>query len=179
MTVLNSLAREHRLFLRLLERLERAMRYGEKTGREEIRGGLLVLLQALERHERIEDAVFSRPAFASARAARPLLEEVNAGHRRIENLKSRAEAALAGAEVESLARLGPVILNLAAELRSHFSLEETKLWPLYQHTHGRSLEHSMASRARKEVLEVIRSLQVESVMRPESASALKPPKTME
>ena len=71
MTVINSLAREHRLFLRLLERLERAMRYGEKTGREEIRGGLLVLLQALERHERIEDAVFSRPAFASARSARP------------------------------------------------------------------------------------------------------------
>ena len=98
------------------------MRYGEKTGREEIRGGLLVLLQALERHERIEDAVFSRPAFASARSARPLLEEVSAGHRRIADLKARAEAALAGAEVASLARLGPVILNLAAELRSHFAL---------------------------------------------------------
>lgn len=130
------------------------MRYGEKTGREEIRGGLLVLLQALDRHERIEDAVFSRPSFSSARTARPLLEEVGAGHRRVRDLRARAEAALAGSEVESLARLGPVILNLAAELRSHFNLEETKLWPLYQRTHGRSLEHSMASRARREVREL-------------------------
>lgn len=158
MSVLISLAREHRLFLRLSERLERAMRYGEKTAREELRGGLLALLYGLDRHEQIEDEVFTRSAFASSRGARRMLAEVERQHVRINELKDRTLKALAGSDVVSLAGLGPVVIDLSHELRRHFATEETRLWPLYSKIHSRSLDYSVTARAERAVNDLEREL---------------------
>ena len=62
MSILDTLAREHLVFTRLIERLERCARKDDESARRDARDTMLVLLPALDRHAEIADGVSGEDA---------------------------------------------------------------------------------------------------------------------
>lgn len=148
MSVFDSLAKEHALLLRLVERLERAVAVpDEREAARETRNILLVLLKALSAHEQLEHLVFDEPAEMPSAAARKALAAVEKQHEALADLKTRAEALLGdltpagGREIRILAR------RYATLLRRHFTEEERALWPSFHACAGRSTLHGLARKA--------------------------------
>lgn len=150
-SVLEALTREHGIFNRLIDRVESSFRWGEDKAREEVREGMLVLLPALEKHDKIEDRVFSHPAYASRQDAKWLLDAVELEHRQIASLRNEIRSALQSEEKVSLPDLKSLLFLLTHKLRQHFQTEETILWPHYNHFARRSLERSPGAGLLKEV----------------------------
>lgn len=158
MTVLTSLAREHRVFEGLARRLELALRFDPERARRELREVLLVLLPALERHESLEEEVFDRREFRATRGAGPLLAENARQHRRLMELKARLQEALEGLESHPFGRLRAAAAELTEGLRAHFLSEERRLWPRYYRAVGRSFDRALERRARRSVAELERGV---------------------
>lgn len=150
MKVLKSLAEEHRIFRGLIARIERALGCPEPQLRSEILEALLVLLPALDRHERIEDLAFSNPSYRKSPGAAVLLKELERQHRDVERLRKEIDDSLKMDElpVDEVRRLASL---LATRLTAHFATEERRLWPHYERTVSRTLDRSNGRRTRREV----------------------------
>jgi hypothetical protein len=159
-SVLETLAREHRVFEELIVRLERALKYPEGLARAEWKKTFLVLLPALDRHEEIENIVFEDPAYLSKEGARRLLGEVERQHGKISLLRRDVLEALGDSGLPEFPRLGSLISQLARRLRDHFRAEETRLWPHYRSAMSRSLDRSIARRVREKLRELKRDVSV-------------------
>jgi|GEM_PF-5386637 len=150
MRAIDALTKEHRVFLRLIDRIERALRRQETQARAEVRESLLVLLPALDRHEEIEDSVFAGEDSAPEGDGKALLAELRREHARVNLLRAEIAEALGGAE-NSWGGFGASVAELTAKLRDHFIVEEKRLWPRYARTAGRSRDKSAARRVLREV----------------------------
>ncbi len=153
MSLLATLTQEHRLFARLLGRLERSLQFDEDTARSEVRNTLLVLLPALDRHERLEDLLFGDQGAPALKADKRLLAQVELQHAGIQVLRDQLVDLLRGSTAEPVARLKVLVTDLCARLRAHFLTEETRLWPAYGEG-GRALGRSLEREARRRVGEL-------------------------
>lgn len=153
MSLFAVLAKEHLLFKRLVDRLERALSYDPRTAKSEIRETLLVLFPALERHEELEDLLFAPRGRPRSSAAKKAATRVEVQHRRIAALRADAAERLAMAEDATAGDLPAVILPLVKRLREHFRTEETVLWPHYEGS-SRSLTRGLERRAAARVKEL-------------------------
>lgn len=158
MNLIDILSREHKIFLEILDRMEKSFKYDEATARGELRGAFLTLLPALEKHEKIEALVFRPPERASGGPAKRLLVEIEAQHRQIEALRDELQEALAESDRGSLERIKFLAFEIEEKLRLHFRTEETRLWPNYRLAIGHWSESSIARRALKQVGELERGV---------------------
>lgn len=134
MSILKTLAREHRVFSRLIDRIERSIAYDEATARSELRDALLVLFPALDKHEEIEDLVFDHPPRASGGSVKRLLAEVDCQHKTIERLRQDINVALESSSRQSFDYVKSTAQELVQKMRLHFETEEKRLWPCYEHS---------------------------------------------
>lgn len=153
MSLFATLTREHQLFGRLVDRLERAVSYDERTAKSEVRETLLVLFPALERHEELEDLLFAPRGGGRSASADRASARVEVQHRRLKVLKDEALERLAKAEDAGPGELPAVVLPLVKRLREHFRTEETVLWPHYEGS-SRSLTRGLERRAAARVKEL-------------------------
>jgi phenylalanyl-tRNA synthetase beta subunit len=151
MSIFLTLSKEHELFHELIHRLEHSLKYDEPMAREELKRAVLVLLPALKRHEDIEDFVFANPVYQSREGARGILALVEVQHRKIEALRKDILEFLQTQEKYDFPRLKSMILTLCERLRLHFHIEETRLWPHYNQTMGRSVGQSINLRAQRQL----------------------------
>ena len=148
MRVLKALAQEHRIFLRLIGRIERALSAGEDAARAEVRESLLVLLPALDKHEEIEESAFS--ACGPIPGAGRIEEELEHEHGRVRALRTEVREALGGVD-RGWDAFKPLVLALTRKLRGHFQIEELRLWPRYARAMGRSRDRTLGGRVDQEV----------------------------
>lgn len=160
MSVLETLAREHRVFEALVGRLESALKYPEDLARSEWRKIFLVLLPALDRHEEIENIVFEDPACLSKEGSRRLLGEVERQHGNISLLRRDVLEALQDTGLPGFPHVGSLISQLAWRLRDHFRAEETRLWPHYRKAMSRSLDRSISRRVGEKLRQLKRDVSV-------------------
>lgn len=158
MSIVEVLTREHRVFERLIGRIERSLKLDEVHAREELRESILVLLVALERHEDIENLVFRQTSAADKRGARALFHEIAVQHRKIGALKDELLQAFDEAQADSYDSIKSLALQLVGKLRSHFQTEENRLWPRYLGLSSRSLERSVSQRAKQSVIKLERDI---------------------
>lgn len=149
MSVFASLSREHALLLELVRRLEKASVADDAVA---VRDVLLVMLDALEVHEKLERLVFDEAPIDGDPAALRARELIDRQHEVIDGLRSDARELLAGAGGADAPALGATATRLAALLRRHFEDEERRLWPVMHGCLGRSalsrLERSAREHAR-------------------------------
>jgi hemerythrin len=160
MSILKTLAREHRVFSRLIDSIERSLDYEEQTARAELRDALLVLFPALDKHEEIEDLVFERPPHAPGKEVRRLLTEVERQHKSIGLLRRDLNAALDASSRQSFDYVKSVTLELVQKLRLHFQTEESRLWPCYEQAQRRSMDQWRDRLAREGVKALERDVEL-------------------
>lgn len=139
MSVFKSLAEEHALLLRVIARLERGA--GDPDPREadrETRNALLVLLNALESHERLEHMVFDDAPAMTTPAGERAKELIEGQHSVLAKLREEARELLASPHDDEGVALRGAAVRLARLLRLHFSTEERTLWPTFNAVAGRS-----------------------------------------
>lgn len=132
MNVIRGLAREHAAFAFPIKRLETSIAGDEATARREMRNALLILLSALDEHERVEDAVFGDPCFASREDAARIIDQVKLQHQKIRNLRAELREAITASDTVPIQRLEFMERRIAASLRAQFETEKECLWPHYQ-----------------------------------------------
>lgn len=132
MNVIRGLAREHAAFMFPIKRLEASIAGDEATARRETRNALLILLSALDKHERVEDAVFGDPCFASRKDAARIIGQVALQHRKIRNLRAELREAITASDTVPIQRLEFMERRIADSLRAQFETEEERLWPHYK-----------------------------------------------
>lgn len=145
MRIFAALAREHGVFKRMIDRMERALSWEETAARAEIREALLVFLPALDRHEEIEDMVFSDPDYAESEGAGKIIAELKREHGRVDRIRDEIHQVVELTECP-WDRFERVVEELAEKLRRHFSLEERRLWPHYLRAMSRSRDRTAARR---------------------------------
>ena len=160
MSVVAALAREHRVFLRMIERIERALSRTEAEGRAAARIDLLVLLTALERHEEIEAEAFVDPPDSSDESTSQAAAEMEREHAEVGVLRDEIRGMLeeSSGSWEHFSSRASV---LTARLRRHFETEEQKIWPRYAHAAGRSRARALARRVDEMVRRLERELELE------------------
>jgi len=154
MSVIETLAREHGLFRRLLRRLEQSLEREESVARREVQNTLLVLFPALEAHEEIEDVVFDPFVLEMKKGRRNFLGSVKRQHRLLHALKKDVMRALDGSSTIEFNYLRTVILQLSEVLKHHLESEEQTLWPEYLKFLGRSMSRSLDHRTLRKVQEL-------------------------
>ena len=176
MSVLESLAREHQLFERLLRRLSAALdEQEEEAGRSGVETVLLVLFPAMDRHEEIEAVVFETEEYASRPGALELLRETGLQHDALSALRKDILLILSDPERYSWEHLRSLSGQLIAGLRGHFRMEEQTLWPHYQRTLVRSAGRTAERLAREKVAELERELEKRGVLIQEFLDRRPPP----
>lgn len=147
MSVFESLAKEHALLLKLIDRLERATV-------PETSLLLTVLFKALDAHERLEHLVFDESPEPPTPAAYKALSKTEEQHRTLGDLRAEAEAVPAGSE-----EIRPLARRLASLLRRHFDEEERRLWPSFNAYAGRSTLHRLARQAAEQLAALEREVE--------------------
>ena len=122
----------------------------ETTARREARNALLILLSALDKHEKVEDAVFGDPCFASGEDAARIVDQVESQHQRILALRLECLEAIAASDAAPIQRLEFLERRIADSLRTHFQNEEERLWPRYENV-GRSCDALIRRRLARSV----------------------------
>ncbi|MFI5349133.1 MAG: hemerythrin domain-containing protein [Elusimicrobiota bacterium] len=161
MTIVDELAREHADFLRLVDRLEASAGGDERTARRDVRNTLLILIAALDAHERIENLAFGDPRGARPIRARRVLELVDAQHREILDLRVEFLEAINSCRSLPMPRLLFLVRRLADSLRAHFQTEEEGLWPLYARSR-KPVDPSLRRRLERGVLALERDVAARS-----------------
>lgn len=156
MSVLRGLAREHAAFARLISRLEESAGGDPKSARRNVRNSLLILLSALDRHEKVEDIVFGNPTYAGREDARLILEQVEFQHGLIQDLRAEFLDTITASEAVPIPRLKFLATRLAECLRAHFRTEEESLWPHYE-----SVSRSLGAATRRRLERDVRALESE------------------
>ena len=164
MSILDTLSKEHQLFRRLLDRLEKSLERPEEEAREELQEILLVLFPALNKHEEIESAVFDPEDYGREAGAKEILDFIERQHQSIGSLREEILQVLQGAERYSYEHLKSLVTLLVVGIRRHLDSEEIRLWPHYLRTVSRSLGHSMGRRAESLVKELERDIQQRELM---------------
>ena len=154
MSVLETLAREHALFRKLLHRLEQAIDLNETSARRQIQNTLLVLFPALETHEEIENLVFDPFLMKLHHGRKEFLRKVGRQHTLLHSLKKDVLRALAGSPKDDFDFLKTLVLQLTEILKHHLETEEEYLWPEYLKFLGRSAGRSLGHRAARKVREL-------------------------
>lgn len=144
MTLFEALREEHRLFRLLLARLEAALALPDRQARTAASEIFAALLPALEGHEDLEHALL---AAEPAPGEDGLARVVEAQRLDLENLREDLHSLLREPEVAQR-RLKAMTALLGAKLEAHFLSEETTVWPALARRGSRSLEASLARRAR-------------------------------
>jgi len=145
MSVIRGLAREHAAFTQLIKRLEASAVGDEKAARRDVRNTLLILLSALDKHEKVEDIVFGNPSYASREDAKRIIDQVEFQHQEIQELRLEFSDSIAFSGVVPIQRLQFLVKRMADSLRVHFKTEEECLWPHYENF-SRSLDISIRRR---------------------------------
>lgn len=143
MTSLAALAREHRLFERLLDRLHAMGELEPELARPLIRRTLATLLGALERHDALEDRLAGDCRNGSPAEEVWARELVDAQHGGLRELRREIAHVLAHEDHSTLPRLKTLTELLADKLRWHFETEEMLLWPLLVKRRSRSIGASL------------------------------------
>ena len=146
MSLFVSLAKEHALLIKLIDRLEAAT---------VLETGVLlrILFKALDAHERLEHLVFDESPEPPTPAAYKALARIEEQHRALLDLRIETEAVPAGgAEIRPLAR------RLATLLRRHFEEEERLLWPSFNAYAGRSTLHRLSRQAADQLADLEREV---------------------
>lgn len=159
MGLLDLLTREHDVFRALLERMETAFKYGEEIARREIQENLLLLVPALEKHERIEDVAFPVPERGSRADHRRAVAQMAEQHEDVSRLRARALEALEHFDRVSIEELKTLVLRLGDRLRVHFRMEERRLWPEARPALGRAREAAMERRLSRQLRDLERSIE--------------------
>jgi hypothetical protein len=147
MNIIAELSREHRLFERLTARLHPHPELEDDQARARIVEALLVLLPALDRHDRLEETVFSRPEAHWPKDAELVHRLAEAQHDSLRALRSEIAAVLASQLETRFSRLAALADLFAEKLKWHLQTEELLLWPLYAKLSPRSIDHSAARQA--------------------------------
>ncbi|MBI4060716.1 MAG: hemerythrin domain-containing protein [Elusimicrobia bacterium] len=159
MSLFASLSREHALLLRVVGRLERcAADPNPRVAERETRGALLVLLNALALHERLEDKIFEAAPEAPAPAADQARRLVADQHAALARLREKIRGLLAQACGEDPAVLREAALDLARFLRRHFLAEERDLWPHFNACAGRSALRRLSRQAQEQLRSMTREV---------------------
>ncbi|MFI5363437.1 MAG: hemerythrin domain-containing protein [Elusimicrobiota bacterium] len=160
MSVFLALGEEHELLRMFVGRLERgAADSDERTAERETRGGLLILLRALEAHEALEDMLFERFLEPPSPDARTALALVEGQHRLLAALREEGLALLRDGPNEGCGSMRGLVQRLARLLRRHFEDEERDLWPKFNALATRSTLNRLDRLARAQVREMQRDLE--------------------
>jgi hypothetical protein len=151
MSVLATLAREHRLFETLIARLRFCAERDGPGARARVSDLLQVLLPALERHDAVETLVFGEPGQAWERDERSAHELVEAQHDALRGLRAEVQTLLREKTDAPFSRLALLVDALCGKLEWHLKTEELLVWPLYLKRTGRSVAHSLEREAEKGV----------------------------
>ncbi|NNN05760.1 MAG: hypothetical protein HKL90_07650 [Elusimicrobia bacterium] len=160
MSVIAALAHEHRVFLRMIDRIERTLSRTEAEGRAYARVDLLVFLTALERHEEIEAEAFADPPDSSDEGTSQAAAESSREHAEIDVLRDEIRGMLEESS-GSWEHFSSRARELTARLRRHFEIEEQNIWPRYAHAAGRSRARALARRVDERVKRLERELELE------------------
>lgn len=148
MSVFASLTAEHELLLRVIGRLERgAADPDPRAADRETRNTLLVLLNALEAHERLENLVFDDAPEMTTPAGEQARKLIEGQHIVLARLREDARDLLAQKPDSDGGALRRAATRLARLLRNHFLDEERKLWPTFNAVAGRSTLHRLSRQA--------------------------------
>ena len=156
MSVLDTFAGEHAVFERLIQELQDALRQDEDSARRALRDTLLILIPALESHEKLEDLVFSG---AVKKGAGKAISELNKEHWRIALLRRELLEAMKDSWEFPFDKLSELMLKLVCELRQHFLMEERRLWPRYRELAGRSAGRALERRAQLQLKRLLGEVQ--------------------
>lgn len=152
MSVFKSLAEEHALLLRLVDRLEKAADEPDSRAVEkDTRNLLLVLIKALEAHENLEKQVFEEESAPPSGQTGAALELVERQHFALAALSAEAAELLQGLPREDAASIRAVTRGLTRLLRRHFEDEERALWPNFNASAGRARLHRLDRLAREQI----------------------------
>jgi iron-sulfur cluster repair protein YtfE (RIC family) len=144
-SVIQGLRREHADFTKLIKRLEASATGDSSTARREVRNTLLILVSALDKHEKVEDVVFGNPSYASREDAKRIIDQVEFQHQKIQELRLEFLEAIISSDAVPIQRLQFLVSRMADSLRMHFKTEEECLWPHYENF-SRSLDASIRRR---------------------------------
>lgn len=131
MKAFRSLTQEHRIFERLIQKMEDALKQEEGRAREDIRAVLLVLSPALNRHEDVETAALARPKARAVKVPAKVFRKVERQHREVEALRGQVTTAVVDMDRYSFDFVRARVMELSRRLREHFATEERQLWPYY------------------------------------------------
>ncbi len=161
MSVLAGLAREHAIFKKLLERLEASAARDEATARRDVRKTLLILVSALDKHEKVENLVFGDPSYASREGAKLIVDQVGRQHQELSDLRLEFLEATSASEAAPLALLKRLVSLMAEGMRAHFRTEEEVLWPHYE-DFSRSLDAAIRFKIERSVQDLERAVDANS-----------------
>ena len=156
MSLLRSLSRAHELLSLLARRLGKSALLDAPVDEEEFRDTLIVLLRALEKHEKLEELVF-RDGEGFPPRPPDALKAALSQHRRLDALRDELQRALSAAPRESAGFRRSAARRLARELLEHFRHEESELWPSWS-TGSRSFDRLMEHAAEAQVKELERDM---------------------
>lgn len=160
MSVFGSLSKEHSLLLKLVGSLDRAAdERDERTAAREMRNILLVLLKALEAHQRLEHLVYDESPDLPTPAAYGALSRVEKQHKDLAALREEAVSILNTMTPEGGAAIRDLSHRLGVLLRRLIDEEERTLWPTFNAYVGRSTLHRLSRQADEQYREMEREVE--------------------
>ena len=154
MSVFQSLGEEHKAMRSLAHRLEDVLGLEDPhQAYRESRNLLLVLLHALDGHERFENEVFAKPLRGDGHSRRWACRAIAREHSVIDHLRQEAVALLECDRNDEICILQPVMGKFLDELERHFLFEEKELWPRLNEVGSRSVRHRVDREATRQLKE--------------------------
>jgi len=154
MNILETLAEEHRIFRRLLERLAKSVTLEESAARKEIQNTLLLLFPVLDAHEKIETIVFDPAHLDQGAKCQGFFQKVSHQHEQIHKLRKEVLDMRGNSRKRSFEDLKMGALELIGLLNYHFELEERELWPEYSQFLRSTAAHSIGRRVTQKLKEM-------------------------
>ena len=160
MNLIEALTREHDALRRLIRRIDSALVRADEDARAEVRVDLLVLLEALQRHEEIEAEAFEGSIEASGGAPDETAAELKREHEEIGRLRDEARAILEdggqAAWTEVVSRAGALCRGLLEHFQSEESRERRLETRAVSRTRARTLARRVDLRVRALLKEIER-----------------------
>ena len=151
MSVFDSLSQEHALLIKLVIKIERAAaERDDRVAARDMRNNLLVLLKALEAHQRLEHLVYDESPDLPTPAAYGAMSKVERQHKDLAALREEAASILSTMTPEGGTAIRELSLRLCSLLRHLIDQEERILWPSFNAYIGRSTMHRLSRQAREQ-----------------------------
>lgn len=153
MSVFSVVAVEHRNLERMISELEAAAKVEGIGAWGRMWGALALFLPVLEIHEEVEASLIDRESYLKQPGAVELIALIEEQHMGINAFQHEIRAFPLQPTRDSLGRLRHLISKFGPLLRTHFRLEEERLWPHYVKTMSRSIGRSLGHRIESEILD--------------------------